>query len=183
MKEIQNQLETALRELYDVAKLPAGSLLVVGCSTSEVLGDRIGSNGSEETATVLFNTINDFCRAHGIYFAAQCCEHLNRALVIEKEAYDTLRLSNRVNAVPQPHAGGSFATAVYRGFTQPYVVEHISADAGIDIGDTFIGMHLKEVAVPVRVSVSSIGKARLTLARARIKYIGGTRAVYDDNLM
>lgn len=183
MEEIQKQLKTALNELYDVARLPAGALLVVGCSTSEVLGNKIGSNGSEEAAAVLFDTINTFCRAHGIYFAAQCCEHLNRALVIEKEAYDALHLCGRVNVVPHPHAGGSFATAVYHGFSEPYVVERVRADAGIDIGDTFIGMHLKQVAVPVRVSVSSIGKAHLTLARTRIKYIGGPRAMYDDNLM
>lgn len=183
MEEIRLQLQRALEEFNAAAALPKGSVLVVGCSTSEVLGNKIGSNGSEETAAVLFHTLQDFCKTHGWFLVAQCCEHLNRALVMEKEAYDAMRLDCRVNAVPQPHAGGSFAAAAYKGFVCPYVAEHVKADAGLDIGDTFIGMHLKEVAVPVRISLTAIGQAHLTLARTRLKYIGGQRAVYDTNLM
>lgn len=180
---IRRELIQALDEFFPTAKLAKHSLLVVGCSTSEVLGEKIGSHGSEETAHVLFDTINDFCREHSLFLAAQCCEHLNRALVLEKDCYDALNLTSRINVVPMPHAGGSFAAAAYRSFAEPYVCEHIRADAGIDIGDTFIGMHLKEVAVPVRVSISSIGSAHLTLARTRLRYIGGPRAVYDEALL
>lgn len=182
MTEIKKELDQAIHFLFEAAKLEKGDILVVGCSTSEVLGDKIGTSGSLECAEVIFETINNACKEHGIYLAAQCCEHLNRAIVIEKEAYVYHRLDNCVNAVPQMHAGGSFATTAYKGFNDPFVVEHIKADAGIDIGDTFIGMHLKEVAVPVRVGVFSIGNAHLTCARTRRKYIGGERAVYDPNL-
>jgi uncharacterized protein (TIGR01440 family) len=182
MNNIKIQLETAFNNLLDVAKLEKGSILVVGCSTSEVLGEKIGSSGSLDCAKAIFEVLQKICKENGIFLAAQCCEHLNRAIVIEKEAYDYYRLSSRVNVVPQIHAGGSFATTVYSGFENPVVVEHIKADAGIDIGDTFIGMHLKEVAVPVRVGVSSIGDAHLTCARTRYKYIGGERAVYNPTL-
>ena len=182
MENIKKDLLTALEGLFEVAKLEKGDIFVVGCSTSEILGNKIGSSGSEDCAKVVFETINDFCKKNGVYLAAQCCEHLNRAIVIEKEAYKYHRLDNRVNAVPQIHAGGSFATTAYKGFEDPVVVEEIKADAGIDIGDTFIGMHLRTVAVPVRVSVSSIGCAHLTLARTRRKYIGGERAHYNTEL-
>ena len=182
MNGIFNQLETALNNLFDAANLDKGDILVVGCSTSEVLGERIGSNGSLDCAKLIFDCLQKKCNETGIFLAAQCCEHLNRAIVIEKEAYLHHRLDGRVNVVPQIHAGGSFATTVYAGFENPVVVEHIKADAGIDIGDTFIGMHLKEVAVPVRVGVTNVGDAHLTCARTRYKFIGGVRAVYDDNL-
>ena len=180
---IRQELTKVLNEFYPLAKLSPGCLLVVGCSTSEVLGERIGTHGSEETAQVIFDTIYDFCRERCIFLAAQCCEHLNRALVVERSYCNRCLPDSRINAVPIPHAGGSFAAAAYNTFDAPCVVEHIKADAGLDIGDTFIGMHLKEVAVPVRVSVSSIGSAHLTLARTRAKYIGGPRAVYDETLL
>ncbi len=182
MNKVKEDLLTALSALFEIAKLEEGDIFVVGCSTSEILGNKIGSSGSEECAKVVFDTINDFCKDKGVFLAAQCCEHLNRAIVIEKEAYKMHRLDNRVNAVPQIHAGGSFATSAYKGFSDPVVVENIKADAGIDIGDTFIGMHLRTVAVPVRVGVSQIGCAHLTLARTRRKYIGGERAVYNSDL-
>lgn len=182
MENIKKELLSALEGLFEVAKLEEGDIFVVGCSTSEILGNKIGSSGSEDCAKVVFETINDFCTKHKVFLAAQCCEHLNRAIVIEKEAYKLHRLDNRVNAVPQIHAGGSFATTAYKGFSDPVVVEDIKADAGIDIGDTFIGMHLRAVAVPVRVSVSKIGCAHLTLARTRRKYVGGERAVYNREL-
>lgn len=183
LKKVQSDLSLALNEFFPIAKLSPRSLLVVGCSTSEVLGEKIGTHGSEETADVIFRTLYDFCREHSLFLAAQCCEHLNRALILDKSSCDAQLSANRVNVVPMPHAGGSFAAAAYRSFAEPCAVEHIRADAGIDIGDTFIGMHLKEVAVPVRVSVSSIGSAHLTLARARLRYIGGPRAVYDETLL
>ncbi len=182
MVEIKSKLQTALDNLFEAANLEKGDILVVGCSTSEVLGERIGSSGSLECAKVIFDCLHEKCKETGIFLAAQCCEHLNRAIVIEKEAYLYHRLDSRVNVVPQIHAGGSFATTVYQGFENPVVVEHIKADAGIDIGDTFIGMHLKEVAVPVRVGVTTVGEAHLTCARTRYKYIGGERANYDAKL-
>ena len=182
MENIKKDLHSALEGLFEVAKLEEGDIFVVGCSTSEILGNKIGSSGSEDCAKVVFETINDFCTKHKVFLAAQCCEHLNRAIVIEKEAYKLHRLDNRVNAVPQIHAGGSFATTAYKGFSDPVVVEDIKADAGIDIGDTFIGMPLRTVAVPVRVAVSKIGCAHLTLARTRRKYVGGERAVYNTEL-
>lgn len=182
MDNIKNQMNTALENLFAAAKLQKGDILVVGCSTSEILGDKIGSNGSLECAKAVFEVLNTCCKKHGVFLAAQCCEHLNRAIVIEREALIYHRLDCEVNAVPQIHAGGSFATTVYAGFENPCVVEHIKADAGIDIGDTFIGMHLKEVAVPVRVGIFNIGEAHLTCARTRRKYIGGERAVYNPTL-
>ena len=183
MQEIKTQLKTALTEYAAVAKLLPGDIFVVGCSTSEVLGDKIGTAGSEDCARAIFETLDEFCKEHGIFLAAQCCEHLNRAIIIEKEAYDKYFGLTRVNVVPMPRAGGSFASAVYRGMKAPVAVEKIRAHGGIDIGDTFIGMHLQEVAVPVRVSIFSVGKAHLTLARTRCKFVGGERAHYNEELM
>lgn len=182
MQEIKNQLKQALDKYYECAALEPYDIFVVGCSTSEVLGDKIGTNGSQQCAQAIFEAVNDFCTEHKLFLAAQCCEHLNRAVVIEKAAYDHYRMDCRVNAVPMPHAGGSFGTAVYRNMQNPVVVEHICAHGGIDIGDTFIGMHLRHVAVPVRVGIFEIGKAHLTLARTRCKYIGGERANYNPSL-
>lgn len=171
----------AAAELITIGKLKAGDLLVVGCSTSEVAGERIGSASRPELAQEVFSGIWDAVREHGVYLAAQCCEHLNRALILEEEAARQ-RGYEIVNAVPQPKAGGSFATMAYRSFEHPVAVEHIRADAGMDIGDTLIGMHLKEVAVPVRLRITQIGNARLVCARTRPKYIGGERAHYDEQL-
>ena len=177
-----NELNTVLYDLEKVANFKPGDILVVGCSTSEVMGDKIGTCGSEECASVLVSVLDDFCTKHQIFLAAQCCEHLNRAIVITQKAYDYHRMNNRVNVIPHAKAGGSFATAVYKNSENPVVVENISADAGIDIGDTFIGMHLKAVAVPVRSSVSSVGMAHVTLARTRFKFVGGERAAYNSEL-
>ncbi|MCQ2501029.1 MAG: TIGR01440 family protein [Lachnospiraceae bacterium] len=171
----------AARELIQIAKLEAGDILVVGCSTSEVSGSKIGSASRPELAEEVFTGIYTATREADIYLAAQCCEHLNRALIIEKELAKALRL-DIVNVVPQPKAGGSFATKAYAHFTHPVAVEHIRAEAGMDIGDTLIGMHLKDVAVPVRLSMNSIGEAHLVCARTRAKYIGGQRAQYDAEL-
>ena len=178
MSEIQTEIKTALTELFSQSNPEEGDILVVGCSTSEVLGERIGTVGSLETAVEIFGAINGMCKEKSLYLACQCCEHLNRALVVEKELAKRDRLTI-VSAVPHEHAGGSFATAAYKGFENPVLVEEIKADMGMDIGQTFIGMHLKSVAVPVRTSVKHIGKAIVTFARVRPKYIGGERAKYN----
>lgn len=182
MSDFKNQAETAINELIEITKLKKGDILVVGCSSSEVIGEKIGTHSSVETANELFNVIYNILNKKGIYLAAQCCEHLNRAIIIETELAERLNLQ-QVNVVPQPKAGGSFATAAFRAFENPTAVEHIKADAGIDIGGTLIGMHLKEVAVPVRLSVKKIGEAPIIAARTRLKFIGGERAHYDENKM
>lgn len=181
MNLIYEQAKQATVELLSVAKLQSGDLLVVGCSSSEIIGSKIGTDSKPETACEVFSGIYDVLKANGIFLAAQCCEHLNRALVVEK-SYAKEHNLEIVNAVPQPKAGGSFATAAYNNFDHPVLVESICADAGLDIGGTLIGMHLKRVAVPVRLSVNCIGEASLIAARTRPKYIGGSRAVYDENL-
>ena len=182
MSDIKRQAEKAVEELIEVAKLKQGSVLVVGCSSSEVIGSKIGTNSSVEVADELFDAIYSVLKNKGIYLAAQCCEHLNRAIIIEGDYADKYGIE-KVNVVPQPKAGGSFATAVYKNLKNPAVVEFIKADAGIDIGSTLIGMHLKHVAVPVRLSVQKIGEATVTAARTRPKFIGGMRAAYNEDNM
>ncbi len=172
----------AVRELIEKAKLSEGDVLVVGCSSSEVAGERIGTSSSYEVACAVFDGIYSELQRAGIFLAAQCCEHLNRALIVEKALAKRNGL-DPVNCVPQPKAGGSFATVAYERFASPVAVEAIRADAGLDIGDTLIGMHLRAVAVPLRLSVTELGEAHLTAARTRAKFVGGTRAVYDENLM
>ena len=166
-------------ELCDKAGLKKGQILVVGCSSSEICGDRIGSNSNLDAAEAVFDGIYTALGERGVYLAAQCCEHLNRAIVVEREA---ARDAEIVNAVPQPKAGGSFASTAYRRFKDPVVLEEIKADAGLDIGDTLIGMHLKKVAVPVRLESNTLGAAHVAAARTRPKFIGGQRAVYDEKL-
>ena len=178
--EVYNQAKQAAEEICKVAKLKEGDILVVGCSTSEVTGGTIGKNSVPEVAEDVFAGIYDVLTEKKIYLAAQCCEHLNRAIIVEREA---VPFSEIVNVVPQPKAGGSFATAAYKHVKNPVAVEEIKADAGLDIGGTLIGMHLKKVAVPVRLSLDHIGKAILLAARTRPKFIGGCRAVYDENNM
>ena len=181
MKEkIYTQTKAVVEEICEKANLPKGNIFVVGCSTSEVIGAKIGTNSSPEIAGVLVQALQAYTKEKGIYLAIQCCEHLNRAIVIEKEA---LPNAETVNVVPQPKAGGSLATAAYNGFVHPIVVEEIKADAGIDIGSTLIGMHLKRVAVPVRLENNTIGEAVVVAARTRPKFIGGVRAAYDQELL
>lgn len=179
---ICEQAKQAVTELLDAAKLEQGDLLVVGCSSSEVIGSKIGSNSSLDTAKELFEGIYEVTQAKGVYLAAQCCEHLNRAIIIEKEAARKFGYEE-VNVVPQPKAGGSFATTAYARFENPVAVEEIRADAGLDIGGTLIGMHMKRVAVPVRLSIKKIGEANILCARVRPKFIGGERAHYDHDKM
>lgn len=179
--QIEQQAYQVTTELLQVAKLKKGQLLVVGCSSSEVSGAGIGTYSSPEVAERVFAGIYQAVRENGLYLAAQCCEHLNRALILEEAAADKYGYE-QVNVVPQPKAGGSFATAAYKHFEQPVAVEHIKAHAGIDIGDTLIGMHLQDVAVPVRIETKQIGEAHVVCARTRAKYIGGERAIYDEDL-
>ncbi len=182
MEKIIQQTEQVIKEFLDTAKLQEGDLLVVGCSSSEICGEKIGTASSVEAAQAVFETIYYTCKERGIYLAAQCCEHLNRALVVEKEIAKQKNFTP-VNVVPQPKAGGSFASAAYRTMCEPVMVEYITADGGIDIGDTLIGMHLKAVAVPLRLQTKYIGEARVTSARTRAKFIGGCRAVYDEEML
>jgi uncharacterized protein (TIGR01440 family) len=170
----------AASEIIEKAKLISGQILVVGCSTSEILGEKIGSSSSPETAEAVFRGINDAAKEAGVFLACQCCEHLNRALIVERAAVPHL---SPVNVVPKPKAGGSFATAAYQAMQAPVAVEEIAADAGLDIGFTLIGMHLKKVAVPVRLENDRIGEAKVLAARVRPKFIGGCRAVYDEELL
>ncbi len=180
LESIRLQTRDVLCALLEVARLREGDILVVGCSSSEVSGEKIGSHSVPEVAAAIFDELYTILRQRGIYLAAQCCEHLNRAIILEAAAAEKYRL-DVVNVVPQPKAGGSFATAAYHALERPVAVEHVRAQAGIDIGDTLIGMHLAPVAVPVRTPVSQIGQAHVVCARTRPKFIGGVRAQYDQN--
>nr|MCR5652791.1 TIGR01440 family protein [Ruminococcus sp.] len=177
-KEIQEKILTAFKELVEMAKLKKGDLIVFGCSTSEVTGSRIGTNSQIDCAKMLYDSFYPFLKESGIFLAAQCCEHLERALVVEREYAEKHNLTI-VNAIPQPKAGGSSATTAYKLFDNPVLVARVQADAGIDVGGTLIGMHLKEVAVPLRLSVHKVGFARIMCARTRPRFVGGARAVYD----
>ena len=179
LEEIKKEAEEAASEILEKARLKKGNIAVIGCSTSEILGDDLGGHSTPEIAQAVFDGINSVFKPKGIYIAAQCCEHLNRAIIIEREAVPFLQI---VNAVPQPKAGSSFAAAAYKSFKDPVAVEEIKADGGLDIGGTLIGMHLKAVAVPVRLKQRNIGKAIVLAARVRPKFIGGERAVYDEAL-
>jgi len=179
IEAIKKDAAAAAAELVTEAGLKKGQIVIVGCSTSETLGEGIGSWSVPEAGEAIYDGIMSVFAEKGIYIAAQCCEHLNRAVIIEREAAP---FAEAVNAVPQPKAGGSFATAAYRKMKDAMAVEEIKADAGIDIGGTLIGMHLKKVAVPLRLKQNHVGKASVTAARVRPKFIGGDRTVYDENL-
>ena len=177
-EQIKQQAARAVGELLEQAKLGEGSILVIGCSSSEVVGEKIGHGSSVEAAEAIYEAIAPVLSERGVYLAAQCCEHLNRAIIIEAACAEKYGYEP-VCVVPQPKAGGSFATAAWKHFANPVAVEAIKADAGMDIGGTLIGMHLKCVAVPVRLSMSKIGEAILLCARTRPKFIGGSRAHYE----
>ena len=179
-EDIKEEAAKAVAELIERSGIKKGQILVVGCSSSEVCGDRIGSNSKPEVAQAVFDGIRSVTDPLGIFIAAQCCEHLNRAIIVEREAAGDREI---VNVVPWTKGGGGFATAAYNGFKDPVALEEIKADAGIDIGDTLIGMHLKRVAVPVRLVNKKIGEAHVVAARVRPKFIGGERAHYDDKLI
>lgn len=179
LNKIRQDAAAALSELLTTANLKAGDLLVIGCSSSEMMGEKIGTYSSVDAANTLAEVVLPLLDKAGVHLAVQCCEHLNRALIIESAVAEKFGYEP-VNVVPQPKAGGSFATAVWGRMEHPTAVEHIRAHAGLDIGGTLIGMHLKEVAVPVRLSVKTIGAAPILCARTRPKFIGGVRAVYDE---
>ena len=177
---IYEQARACIQELCKKAKLQKGNIVVIGCSTSEVIGSKIGTNSSPEIAGEIFRGLYDYAQSKGIFLAVQCCEHLNRAIVTERKA---VPFGEAVNVVPQPKAGGSLATQAYASFNDPVVLEEIRADAGLDIGFTLIGMHMKQVAVPVRLENNKIGEALIVAARTRPKFIGGCRAVYDQEML
>lgn len=180
MEKIKAQAYAAAKEIIEKAGLGKGDILVVGCSTSEVIGDKIGTNSSPETAEYIYIGVAQAAKEAEVYVAAQCCEHLNRAIITEAAAVPGVY---KVNVVPQPKAGGSFATAAYKYMDQPVALEEVEAAAGLDIGFTMIGMHIRKVAVPVRLENNVIGKATVLAARSRPKFIGGVRAAYDEKLL
>lgn len=179
LQQVKEEAANAAKQLVAEARLHKGQIVVVGCSTSEVVGHKVGSWSTPEVGQAIFDGLNSVFAPLGIYIAAQCCEHLNRALIVD---YDAVPGAEIVNVVPQPKAGSSFATAAYNAFSHPVALEEIKADAGLDIGGTLIGMHLKRVAVPVRLAQKHIGDAILLAARVRPKFIGGERAIYNDEL-
>ena len=180
MEKVKQQAYLAAKEIIEKAGLKKGSVLVVGCSTSEVVGNTIGTNSSPDTAEYIYIGVSEAAKEAGVFVAAQCCEHLNRAIIVSRSAVPG---AAEVNVVPQPKAGGSFATAAYKNIPDALALEEITADAGLDIGFTLIGMHIKKVAVPVRLQNNKIGKATVLAARSRPKFIGGVRAIYNEDIM
>ena len=179
LAEVEREAANAAQELVEAARLHRGQIVVIGCSTSEVVGHQVGSWSTPEAAQAIFRGLQSVFAPRGVYLAAQCCEHLNRALIVEHEAVPNAEI---VNVLPQPKAGSSFATAAYESFRHPVALEEIRADAGLDIGGTLIGMHLKKVAVPVWLKQDHIGQAIVLAARVRPKFIGGERAIYNEEL-
>ena len=178
-EEVRSAARAALLELLDAAALKPGQQVVIGCSSSEIMGQKIGKGSTPEAAKAVVDEILPILNERGLYLEAQCCEHLNRALVVERDVAEAHGFEI-VNAIPQLHAGGSFAMTAWANFKDPVLVETIVAEAGLDIGGTLIGMHLRRVAIPVRLSIKKIGEANILCARTRPKYIGGARAVYQD---
>ena len=184
LSKIREQSAKAAEQVCEAAKLKIGDLFVVGCSSSEILGEKIGTHSSVEVAEAVFEGIHSVLHEHGVELAAQCCEHLNRALIVERAVAEQFGLEE-VNVVPQPKAGGSFGTTAYKRFDDPVAVESLkqSASAGMDIGGTLIGMHIKPVVVPLRIETKKIVEAVLLCARRRPKFVGGSRAVYNEKLL
>lgn len=174
------QARAVMEELKKKANLKNGDIVVVGCSTSEIIGSKIGTNSNPDVAKTVFEALYEVARENNFNLAFQCCEHLNRAIVVERDA---VPYAETVNVIPQPKAGGSMATEAYKHFKNPVVLEEIKADAGIDIGFTLIGMHLKKVAIPLRLENNKIGEAMVLAARTRPKFIGGIRAIYNEDLL
>ena len=177
LQQVQTHITTLLNELSNEITFKPKQLFVIGCSTSEVIGAHIGTSGTEDVATILYEALFDFAKRHELFLAFQGCEHINRALTLEAEAAQYYQLEE-VSVIPVRSAGGSMAAFAYKQMASPIVVEHINAHGGIDIGQTLIGMHLKHVAVPVRTSIKMVGEAVVTIATTRPKKIGGERAVY-----
>lgn len=182
LRQIEDQTRHAIRALLEQAKCNPEDLVVVGCSSSEILGSKIGTASSPDVAAAVVRGLLPTLREYRLHLAAQCCEHLNRALILERSAAHAYGYEP-VNVIPQPKAGGSFATSVWQTFSEPVAVEFVRAHAGLDIGGTLIGMHLAHVAVPVRLPVQKIGEAIVLAARVRPKFVGGERAVYNSQLL
>jgi len=180
--DYRSAINAAVKQLLSIANPESNDIVVVGCSTSEVAGKEIGTSPGIEIAGALLEGILPTLRENGLFLAAQCCEHLERALVVEKEALKVHGLI-RVNAIPKPTAGGSFAAQAYKMFDEPVLVQAVMAGAGLDIGQTMIGMHLRPVVVPLRLGIKKIGEAPLLGARTRPRFVGGERAVYDESLL
>lgn len=180
-EQIKKEARAAIEQLLEQAHVERGDIFVVGCSSSEIKGERIGKGSDINAAAAVYEGIYPVLEERGVFIAAQCCEHLNRTIIMERAAL--MPGQDIVNVIPVLHAGGSFSMTVYENCKDPVAVEHIRAVAGMDIGDTLIGMHLKEVAVPVRIEQKKIGEAHLVCARTRPKFVGGSRAVYDKNLI
>lgn len=177
-EKIRQDVSTVVQEILTQGKLKKGDIFVLGCSTSEVMGGHIGKNSSQEVGEWIVATLKQLLDEKGIFLAVQGCEHLNRALVVEAELAEAKDLEI-VAVRPQLHAGGACSVAAFKLFDSPVEVEHIVAKAGVDIGDTAIGMHVKHVQVPFRPSIKEIGAAHVTALTSRPKYIGGPRAIYD----
>ena len=178
IEKIREETKSLFEQLLEQSEFEDGDIVVVGCSSSEVAGEKIGTYSSKEIGEVIVETLYEECCKHHLHLAAQCCEHLNRALVIEKNIAKK-RNYEIVSVVPKLKAGGALATAAYNNLPEAVIVEHIKADLGIDIGDVMIGMHLKDVAVPVRTNIRQIGAAHVVCAKTRPKLIGGERAEYN----
>lgn len=180
--KIKSDATSVISELLEKANLSEGSVFVLGCSSSEICGNHIGTASSADAAKALYDVLLPILQSKGVFLAAQCCEHLNRALVVEKEVAVRQNL-DIVNVVPHAHAGGASATLAYSVFKNPVVVENIKADAGMDVGGTLIGMHLRATAVPVKTATRNIGEALVICARTRPRFIGGERAIYNQDLL
>ncbi|HZJ69139.1 MAG TPA: TIGR01440 family protein [Candidatus Eisenbacteria bacterium] len=180
-RQIKEDWEKALRDFFQKTHLKEGTLIIIGCSTSEIKGEIIGSSSNQKIANILYTVLEEIAKGYKVDVAVQCCEHLNRALILERKIAEKLYYPE-VNVVPSLDAGGAFAVAAFENMQDPIAVEAVQADAGLDIGDTFIGMHLKQVAVPLRLAIKKIGQAHLTAVRTRPKHIGGERAVYREDL-
>ncbi len=180
LQQLEHEVRTVVRDLLSAFPLGPKHILVLGTSTSEVIGEKIGTAGSGQVAETIFRVLQEVQAERSFHLAFQCCEHLNRALVVERETAEFFQLEE-VTVIPVSKAGGSMAAYAFSEWSDPVVVETIQAHAGIDIGDTFIGMHLKPVAVPLRPSIRMIGQAHVTMAYTRPRLVGGSRAVYDQN--
>lgn len=180
LKEIKDQTKQVVEEVLDLSNLQKGQIFILGLSSSEVIGGHIGKNSSIEVGEVIVETVLDILTPKGIYLAVQGCEHLNRALVVERELAIQKDLEI-VNVLPTLHAGGSGQLAAFKYMKDPVEVEFITAQAGVDIGDTAIGMHIRHVQVPVRPSLREIGQAHITALASRPKLIGGARAAYQED--
>lgn len=178
-EEINRVLDAAVEALVQAGRMAPGSMIVLGCSTSEVAGARIGKGSVPELGEIIARAMLDACHKRGLSAAFQCCEHLNRAIVMEQDALDQRRLM-QVRAIPQPKAGGSVPAAAWKMLKSPALAMSVQAEAGIDIGDTLVGMHIRPVAVPLRMEYGSVGHANLVMAYSRLPYIGGSRAVYEE---